>query len=85
MPIIATFVDKLNPPPNHSLKILENHRDILKEMKRGNLSKATERLEDHILFFSKEFKKLMPQKTIPFDDILKTGYLLDDNLHFDRR
>jgi len=85
MPIIATFVDKLNPPPNHSLKILESHRDILKEMKGGNLSKATKRLEDHIPFFSKEFKKLMPQKTIPFDDILKTGYLLDDNLHFDRR
>jgi GntR family transcriptional repressor for pyruvate dehydrogenase complex len=85
MPIIVTFVEKLNPPPDHSLKILEGHRDILKEMKRGNLTKATERLEEHILFFNKEFKKVMPQKTIRFDDILRVNYLLDNGPDEERR
>jgi GntR family transcriptional repressor for pyruvate dehydrogenase complex len=78
MPLIITFVEKLNPPPDHSLKILEGHRDILKAIKRRNFKKATERLEDHILFFNKEFKKVMPQNTIQFDDILRAGYLLDN-------
>src|SRR4030042_588796 len=78
MPIIATFVEKLNPPPDHSLKILESHRDILNEMRKGNLKKATERLEEHILFFNKEFKKAIPRKTIHFDDILRADYFLDN-------
>jgi GntR family transcriptional repressor for pyruvate dehydrogenase complex len=78
MPIIVSFVEKLNPPPDHSLTILEGHRDILKEMRRGNLKKATERLEEHILYFNKEFKKVMSQKTIHFEDILRAGCLLDE-------
>lgn len=85
MPIIITFVEKLDPPPDHSLKILEGHRDILKEMKRGNLTKASERLEEHILYFNREFKKVLPQKTIHFDDILRAGYLLENGPDEERR
>jgi len=67
MPIIAVFVKKVNPAIEHSRRILESHRDILEEIKRGNTMAAKEKLKEHIIFFSEEFKKLVPLEGIEFD------------------
>lgn len=66
MPIIAVFVEKVNPTIEHSRRILESHRDILEEMKRGDTIAAKEKLKEHIIFFSEEFKKLLPLEGIKF-------------------
>ncbi|MBW2123874.1 MAG: FadR family transcriptional regulator [Deltaproteobacteria bacterium] len=71
VPIIAVFVEMLNPPLAHSRSILESHRDILEEIKRGNAAAAKEKLDEHILYFSKEFKKLMPLKGVRFEEAMK--------------
>ncbi len=62
MSIISVFVEKLNPSLEHSLRILESHKDILEEMRKGDMGAAKEKLDEHILFFSKEFKSLKPLK-----------------------
>jgi DNA-binding FadR family transcriptional regulator len=71
MSIISVFVDHLNPPMRHARKILESHESMLEEMKIGNLAQANEILEDHILFFSHEFKKASSSRGTTFREILK--------------
>jgi DNA-binding FadR family transcriptional regulator len=66
MPIIAVFVEKVNPAMEHSRRILESHREILEQMKKGNTIVAKEKLNEHIIFFSEEFKKIVPLKGVKF-------------------
>lgn len=78
LPIIAAFVEALDPPPRHSREILESHRDILEAIKSKNLKEALKRLEEHILYFNKEFKKVMPLRDIDFKEVSNTFRWLED-------
>lgn len=68
--IVSVFVHNLDPPLEHSKEILRSHKEILRELKRGNLLSANKRLGFHIRYFSKEFNKLRPFKGIKFDEAI---------------
>jgi DNA-binding FadR family transcriptional regulator len=68
--VISVFVENLDPPLAHSRKILESHKRILQDLKRGDLSKAKKRVADHILYFGKEFHKVRPLKRVKFDEAI---------------
>lgn len=68
--IISVFVKPLHPPLSYERRILEGHRDILEQMKRGDLAKAKEKYDDHVLFFSKELKRLARIKNINFEEVI---------------
>lgn len=78
MPIIGAFVEALNPPPQHSRDILESHRDILEAIKNKNLKEALKRLEDHILYFNQEFKKVLPIRDIDSKEISNAFSWMED-------
>ena len=69
--IIAEFVETLALPLSHGRKILEGHRDILDRMKTQDLSWAWEKIDVHILYFTDEFKRLAPMKSIDFDQLFE--------------
>jgi hypothetical protein len=71
MSIISVFVDYLKPSLEHARKILESHKQMLEEMKLGHASTVNEILEEHILFFSREFKNASGSKGISFNEMFK--------------
>jgi len=71
MSIISIFVDYLKPSLEHSQKILESHKHMLEEMKLGNIETANDILEEHILFFTREFKNASRLEGISFNEMLK--------------
>ena len=62
---------------------LPSERELSLQMKKGNIEGATKRLEEHIIFFGKEFRKLLPLQNIHFDEILKAQHLLDEITNFE--
>lgn len=72
LPIIECFVDNLNPSLAHRKAILKSHQAIVNHMKRGNVSAATKKCEEHILFFTKEYKEMIRMKNIEFKDLKVT-------------
>ena len=71
MSIISIFVDYLKPSLEHAQKILESHMHMLEEMKLGNIETANKILEEHIIFFAREFKNASRSKGISFNEMLK--------------
>lgn len=69
MSIITVFVDTLDPPIKHSRRIFEGHRAILNAMKKGDMNGAKRKLDEHILYFNEEFKKMAKIKKISFKEI----------------
>ena len=80
MRMIVAFIEKLNPPLKHSRKILESHREILEAMKKGDIGEASKKIDEHILFFGKEFRKLMPLQRIDSNDLMKAQHWLENIL-----
>ena len=80
MPIFSRFVEKMEAPIEHCRKILESHKEILEEMKKGNISSANDKIEQHILFFAKEFRVLERSKNIKLDDIFSANCFETENL-----
>lgn len=68
IPITSAFVELLDPPPDHSRYILESHRDILEAIKVRDAERAKRKHEQHVLFFSNEFKKLTPPRDTFFKE-----------------
>jgi DNA-binding FadR family transcriptional regulator len=69
--ITSVFVRTLDPPFYHSRQILEIHRDILAKMKSGDVPGAKMKLEEDILYFNEEFKRIAPIKSIDFDSVIE--------------
>jgi len=69
---IGAFVKPLHPPLSYERKILEGHRDILEEMKRGDLAKAKDRYDYHVLSFEKELKRLARIRNVNLHDTIPT-------------
>ena len=74
MAIISVFIKEMNPSRAHSKRILESHKDILEEMKTGNIEAAREKLKEHILFFNIEYDQLGPLKGIKFDQAMPVDW-----------
>ena len=70
LPIIEAFVENLNPSRAHRIAVLKSHQVILNHMKRGNVSAAAKKCEEHILFFAKEYKAMILKKNIKFKDLV---------------
>jgi len=69
MPVLYSFVESLKPSLEHSKLVTESHMGILREMKKKNLRGALEKVEEHILWFSEEFKKTSGSEAISPNDI----------------
>lgn len=70
LPIIEAFVENLSPSISHRIAVLKSHQAILNYMKRRNVSAATKKCEEHILFFAKEYKAMILKKNIEFKDLI---------------
>jgi GntR family transcriptional repressor for pyruvate dehydrogenase complex len=66
--VIDAFVENLNPPLSHRMTVLESHRAILDEMKKGNVLSAQKKCEEHIVFFAEEYKQMMVVKNLGRED-----------------
>jgi DNA-binding FadR family transcriptional regulator len=69
LPIIEAFVENLEPSRAHRIAVLKSHQAIINHMKRGNVSAATKKCEEHVLFFAKEYKEMIRMKNIEFKDL----------------
>ena len=68
---IGAFVKPLHPPLSYERKILEGHRHILEEMKKGDLAKAKDKYDRHVLFFETELKRLARIKNVNLGDTIQ--------------
>jgi GntR family transcriptional repressor for pyruvate dehydrogenase complex len=59
MQILHHFLSKYESPPDHSKKVIENHKRTLKYLKERNLEKASAAMRDHILYVGKRMKSLL--------------------------
>jgi len=69
MSIFTQFIEQIQAPVDHCKRILESHRDILEEMKRGNRQGAVKAIEEHVLFFADEFRSLNSSRSISLERI----------------
>ena len=56
--ILLEFLSKFESPPEHSAKILNNRKKILKYLKEKNVEKASEAMKEHIIYSGERIKSL---------------------------
>jgi len=57
--ILRQFLSKFSSPPEHSKKVLENHKRILKYLKEKNLEKASSAMRSHLIYTGERLKSLI--------------------------
>lgn len=57
--ILRQFLSKFSSPPEHSKKVLENHKRILKYLKEKNFEKASSAMRNHLIYTGERLKSLI--------------------------
>lgn len=57
--ILREFISRFESPPDHSKRVLENHKRTLKYLKEKDLEKARSAMRDHILYAGGRMKSLI--------------------------
>ena len=58
MDIVRQFLSRFESPRDHSEKMLKNRKKILKYLKEKNIEKASEVMEEHVLYSGERIKQL---------------------------
>lgn len=57
--ILRHFLSKFTSPPEHSKRVLENNKKILKYLKEKNFDKATLAMKNHLIYVGERLKALI--------------------------
>ena len=57
--ILRYFLSKFESPPDHSRRVLENHKKTLRYLKEKNLEMACQSMKDHIIYVGNRTKSLL--------------------------
>ena len=57
--ILRYFLSKFESPPDHSRRVLQNHKRTLKYLKEKNLDEACRSMKDHIIYVGNRVKSLL--------------------------
>lgn len=57
--ILRKFLSKFNSPPEHSKRVLENNKKILKSLKEKNFEKASLAMRNHLVYVGERLKSLI--------------------------
>ena len=60
--ILRGFLSRFDSPPEHSKKVLQGNKKVLRYIKEKNLEKASYALRNHILYAGKRIKSLIEQR-----------------------
>jgi GntR family transcriptional repressor for pyruvate dehydrogenase complex len=62
MKLVSQFLRKLNPSPEQSKRVLEEHRSLLKLVKEKDPHRSVEQMERHLIGIEKRLSSLMGRK-----------------------
>jgi GntR family transcriptional repressor for pyruvate dehydrogenase complex len=62
--ILLKFLSKFESPPDHSKKVLENHKLILKYLKEKDIDKSSLAMRDHILYVNNRLKRILKNSNL---------------------